>query len=119
MDQPGELSHFIAGQHVPGSSNRFGDVFNPATGAVSARVPLATAQEVDRAVRAAREAFPAWAATPPAQRARIMFRYRELLEREKDALARIVTSEHGKTLDDAKGSVLRGLEVVEFVCGIP
>ena len=113
------LQHFIDGERVAGESNRFGDVYNPATGKVQARVPFATAGEVDTAVQAAKAAFPAWSATPPSQRARILFRYRDLVEAHRDELARICSSEHGKTLDDARGSVTRGIEIVEFACGIP
>ena len=113
------LHHFINGKRVPGESNRFGDVYDPATGRVQARVPFATVGEVGDAVRAAKEAFPAWAATPPSQRARILFRYRDILEAHREELARICSSEHGKTLDDARGSVTRGVEIVEFACGIP
>ncbi|MCY4470061.1 MAG: CoA-acylating methylmalonate-semialdehyde dehydrogenase [Thiotrichales bacterium] len=113
------LHHFIDGERVAGESNRFGDIYNPATGKVQARVPFATAGEVDKAVQAARAAFPGWAATPPSQRARILFRYRDLVEAHRDELARICSSEHGKTLDDARGSVTRGIEIVEFACGIP
>jgi malonate-semialdehyde dehydrogenase (acetylating)/methylmalonate-semialdehyde dehydrogenase len=118
-DAPTALHHFINGKKVVGESNRFGDVFNPATGEVWARAPYASTHEVRRAVEAATAAFPGWSSTPPAQRARILFRYRDLLETHKDELARIVSTEHGKTLDDAKGSVQRGAEVVEFACGIP
>ena len=113
------LHHFINGRRVPGESNRFGDVYDPATGRVQARVPFATADEVGKAVRAAKAAFPTWAATPPSQRARILFRYRDVLEAHREELARICSSEHGKTLDDARGSVTRGIEIVEFTCGIP
>ncbi len=111
--------HLIAGTPVPGASGRHGDVFDPATGECTGSVPFASAAEVDAAVRAAAAAFPAWAATPPLVRARVLFRFRELLERSRDELARLVTSEHGKTLDDARGEVTRGIEVVEFCCGIP
>ncbi len=111
--------HFIDGQRVPGESNRFGDVFDPSTGEVIAKVPFATTQEVRRAVESALAAFPGWAATPPAQRTRVLFRYRDLLDKHRDELARLVAAEHGKTLDDARGEVQRGTEVVEFACGIP
>jgi malonate-semialdehyde dehydrogenase (acetylating)/methylmalonate-semialdehyde dehydrogenase len=114
-----DISHFVNGRRVPGRSGRFGDVFNPATGEVAGRVPLATAAEVDAAVEAAAAAFPAWAATPPHMRARVLFRFRDLVEREGDRLAAIITAEHGKVLSDAKGELTRGLEVVEFACGIP
>jgi len=113
------LPHMIANEPVPGASGRDGPVFDPATGEVARRVPLADEAEVDRAVAAARGAFPGWAATPPVQRARVMFRFRELVERHLDELAALITAEHGKVLSDAKGSVQRGLEVVEFACGIP
>ncbi|MBV8890161.1 MAG: CoA-acylating methylmalonate-semialdehyde dehydrogenase [Alphaproteobacteria bacterium] len=114
-----DVQHYINGSLVAGSSGRAGDVFNPASGEVSRRVALASAAEIDQAVAAAAAAFPGWAATPPLTRARIMFRFKELLERDSDALAAIVTDEHGKVLSDAKGEVTRGLEVVEFACGIP
>ena len=113
------LEHFINGERVAGASNRFGDIYNPATGRVQARVPFATAGEVGTAIRAAKEAFPGWAATPASQRARILFRYRDLVEAHRDELAHLCSAEHGKTLDDARGSVTRGIEIVEFACGIP
>ncbi|HLB80550.1 MAG TPA: CoA-acylating methylmalonate-semialdehyde dehydrogenase [Dongiaceae bacterium] len=113
------LHHFIDGKPVEGRSGRFADVFNPATGEVAARVPLAGAAEIDRAVMAAAAAFPAWAATTPLRRARVMFRFKELVESRLDDLAALVTAEHGKVLSDARGSCQRGLEVVEFACGIP
>ncbi len=116
---PTTLNHYIGGEPVPGGSNRFGDVFDPATGTVQARVPFATAAEVDRAVAEAEGAFPGWAATPPAQRARVLFRFRDLVEAHKDEIAELISREHGKTLDDARGEVQRGAEVVEFACGIP
>ena len=113
------IDHFMGGERVGPSGNRFGDVFDPSTGAVQARVPLASESEVDAAVAAARSAFPGWAATAPPARARILFRFQMLLRDHLDEIARIVSSEHGKTLDDARGSVTRGIEVVEFACGIP
>jgi malonate-semialdehyde dehydrogenase (acetylating)/methylmalonate-semialdehyde dehydrogenase len=113
------LHHFFNGQRMEGTSGRFGDVFDPATGAVTARVPLASADDVEQAVDAASAAFPAWAATTPLNRARVMFRFKELLETHAGDLAKIITSEHGKVLSDARGEVTRGLEVVEFACGIP
>jgi len=114
-----EIGHFIGGKLVPGSSGRTGNVHNPATGEVSAKVALASAAELKTAVQVAAEAFPAWAATPPLQRARVMFRFKALIEAHHDELGKIITSEHGKIFEDAKGSVTRGLEVVEFACGIP
>jgi malonate-semialdehyde dehydrogenase (acetylating) / methylmalonate-semialdehyde dehydrogenase len=113
------LHHYVNGTRVAGGSGRFGEVFDPATGAVGARVPLASAEEVRSAVDAASAAFPAWSETTPLNRARVMFRFKELLERHAGELARIITSEHGKVLSDARGEVTRGLEVVEFACGIP
>ena len=113
------IDHFMGGERVGPSGNRFGDVFDPSTGAVRARVPLASESEVDAAVAAAGSAFPEWAATAPPARARILFRFQMLLRDHLDEIARIVSSEHGKTLDDARGSVTRGIEVVEFACGIP
>jgi malonate-semialdehyde dehydrogenase (acetylating)/methylmalonate-semialdehyde dehydrogenase len=113
------VDHFINGKIVAGASGRFADVFNPATGERARRVALADPDEVDAAVKAAAAAFPGWAATPPLTRARVLFRLRELLEQHADELSAIITSEHGKVLSDAKGEVTRGLEVVEFACGIP
>ncbi len=114
-----EIGHFIGGAPVAGTSGMFGDVYNPASGEVQARVALANVDEVNKAVAAARAAFPAWAATPPLRRARVMFKLKELLERDRKELSAIITSEHGKVLSDADGEVQRGLEVVEFACGIP
>ena len=112
------LSHFVGGQMIEGRGDRFGDIYNPATGAVTKQVPLATSEEVRSAVAVAAEAFPNWSQTPPARRAQVLFRYRELLIEHMGELAEIVSSEHGKTLEDAQGSITRGLEVVEFSCGI-
>src|SRR5690606_7606573 len=95
------------------------DVFNPALGQVSARVALAEPTDVQAAVASARKAFPAWAATPPLRRARVLFRFLELLHRHQDDLARIITSEHGKVFSDAQGEVARGIDIVEFACGAP
>ena len=114
-----DIGHFIAGKPVTGTSGKFGDVYNPAAGEVTARVALADAAEVDKAVAAAVSAWPAWAATPPLRRARVMFKLKELLERDRREISAIVTAEHGKVLSDADGEVQRGLEVVEFACGIP
>ncbi len=114
-----EIHHYIDGKEVAGRSGHFGDVFNPALGSVKARVPFATEAEVSAAVEAAHKALPGWAATPPLRRARVMFRFKELLDQHAAQLAEIITSEHGKVLSDAKGEVTRGVEVVEFACGIP
>ncbi len=113
------IGHYIGGQSVAGTGERFGAVFNPATGEQSARLALATADEVKAAIANATAAFPAWANTPPLRRARVLFRFKQILERDFDDLARIIVSEHGKVFDDARGEVMRGLEVVEFACGIP
>ena len=114
-----QLSHYIDGARVAGQSGRYGEVFNPATGEQSAEVPFASTAEVDTAVAAAQNAFAGWAATSPQERARVMFRFKALLEEHMDELAALVSAEHGKVLSDAQGSVTRGLEVVEFACGMP
>ncbi|HEX2479312.1 MAG TPA: CoA-acylating methylmalonate-semialdehyde dehydrogenase, partial [Geminicoccaceae bacterium] len=114
-----DVGHWINGQVRAGTSGRFGDIFNPSVGEQSGRVAFASAAEVDTAVQAAKEALPKWAATTTLRRARVMFRLKDLLEQHIDELADLVSSEHGKTLADAKGSVTRGIEVVEFACGIP
>lgn len=113
-----QLHHFVNGERISGDSGRFGDVFNPAVGTVEKQVPLASKSEVEQAITAAAEAFPAWSATAAGRRAQVMFNFRDLIKSNMDALAESVSSEHGKTLDDAKGSITRGLEVVEFACGI-
>jgi malonate-semialdehyde dehydrogenase (acetylating) / methylmalonate-semialdehyde dehydrogenase len=114
-----EIGHFIGGRMVQGTSGHYGDVFDPALGEVTAKVALANATEIDRAVQAAQAAWPDWASTPPLRRARAMFRLKDLLERNRQKLSAAITAEHGKVLSDADGEVQRGLEVVEFVCGIP
>ena len=116
---PRELFHFIDGKHVQGESGRFGDVFNPSLGVRSGRVPLAAKIEVEKAIASAQRAFPDWANTSPLTRARVMFKFKELCERHYDEIALLVANEHGKVVSDAKGSLQRGLEVVEFACGIP
>src|SRR5436190_12222785 len=114
-----DISHFIDGAAVPGTSGRFGDVFNPNTGDVQARVALATAGEVDRAVAAAVRAQQTWALVNPQRRARVLFEFKRLIERDMDALAEMLSAEHGKVIADSKGDIQRGLEVIEFACGIP
>ncbi|MFO1187361.1 MAG: CoA-acylating methylmalonate-semialdehyde dehydrogenase [Alphaproteobacteria bacterium] len=114
-----EVSHFIAGRHLPGRSGRMGDVFDPSTGAVQAKVAFASADEVREAIQAAQAAFPIWRAVNPQRRARVLFKFKDLVEKEADALARTLSSEHGKILADARGDIQRGLEVIEFACGIP
>ncbi|MEM7663126.1 MAG: CoA-acylating methylmalonate-semialdehyde dehydrogenase [Pseudomonadota bacterium] len=114
-----EIDHFVAGEISRGSSGQFGDVYNPNTGDVQARVQLATEAEVEIAVAAAKAALPAWAATNPQRRARVLFKFKELLEANIDELALLLSSEHGKVVADSKGDVQRGIDVVEFACGIP
>lgn len=113
------LGHFINGKHVEGRSGRHGEVFNPSLGIVQAQVALAARAEMGDAIAAAAKAFPAWAATNPQRRARVLFRSRDLVEKDMDSLARLLSSEHGKTLPDARGDIQRGLDVIEFACGIP
>jgi malonate-semialdehyde dehydrogenase (acetylating)/methylmalonate-semialdehyde dehydrogenase len=117
--QPAPIDHWIGGRLAAGQSGRQADVFNPATGHVSGRVCLASAREVDAAVANAQAAFPQWADTPPLRRARVMFKFLELLNQHRDDLARLITAEHGKVFTDAQGEVTRGIEIVEFACGIP
>ena len=114
-----DLYHFVNGQQVKGQSGRFSDVFRPMTGEVSARVPLASADEVAAAVANAKAAQPAWAAMNPQRRARVMMAFLNLLNRDMGKLAAMLSDEHGKTLPDARGDIQRGLEVVEFSLGIP
>ncbi|WP_022692990.1 CoA-acylating methylmalonate-semialdehyde dehydrogenase [Ponticaulis koreensis] len=114
-----ELHHFVNGQSVSGTSGRFADVYDPNTGEVQARVSLATPSELDSAVQAAVNAQPAWAATNPQKRARVMFEFKRLLEANMDELAHMLSAEHGKVIADSVGDVQRGLEVIEFACGIP
>jgi malonate-semialdehyde dehydrogenase (acetylating)/methylmalonate-semialdehyde dehydrogenase len=113
------IDHWIDGRVAAGQSGRSADVFNPATGAVTGKVALASSAEVARAVASAQAAFPAWADTPPIRRARVMFRFLELLNRHRDELAHAITAEHGKVFTDAQGEVTRGIDIVEFACGIP
>ncbi|ESS15728.1 Methylmalonate-semialdehyde dehydrogenase [acylating] [Betaproteobacteria bacterium MOLA814] len=121
MSQPNipTISHSISGQATTGTSARRQHVTNPATGQVTGQVCLANVADVGAAVAAAKAAFPAWSNTPPLRRARVMFKYLELLNAHRDELARIITAEHGKVFTDAQGEVTRGIEIVEFACGIP
>ena len=114
-----DIGHFIGGKTVKGASGRTGDVFDPNTGDVQAKVALASKAEVEAAIANAEAAQPAWAATNPQRRARVMFKFLELVNKEYDELAKLLSSEHGKTVPDARGDIQRGLEVVEFACGIP
>jgi malonate-semialdehyde dehydrogenase (acetylating) / methylmalonate-semialdehyde dehydrogenase len=118
-DDMREIGHFVGGKEVTGVSGRFGDVFNPNTGEVQAKVALAKRAEVEHAITVAEAAQPAWAATNPQRRARVLMKFLDLVQKEYDELARLLSSEHGKTFADAKGDIQRGLEVVEFACGIP
>jgi malonate-semialdehyde dehydrogenase (acetylating)/methylmalonate-semialdehyde dehydrogenase len=114
-----DITHFIDGQAVAGTSGRFGEVFNPNTGEVQARVALATVGEVDAAVQSAVRAQESWARVNPQRRARVMFEFKRLLEANMNELAEMLSAEHGKVIADSKGDVQRGLEVIEFACGIP
>jgi malonate-semialdehyde dehydrogenase (acetylating)/methylmalonate-semialdehyde dehydrogenase len=114
-----EITHFIDGASVAGASGRYGDVFNPNTGEVQARVALATAGELDAAVQSALRAQATWALVNPQRRARLMFEFKRLVEARMDELAEILSSEHGKVIADSKGDIQRGLEVIEFACGVP
>tara|TARA_X000000368_G_scaffold411352_1_gene396095 strand:- start:2195 stop:3688 length:1494 start_codon:yes stop_codon:yes gene_type:complete len=113
------IEHFIDGKIVSGSSDRKGKVFNPATGQQESEVRLASKSDLDLTVEKAKKAFEIWSIKPPLQRARIIFKYKEIIEKNFDELAKLIVSEHGKVFEDAKGSLTRGLEVVEFACGIP
>ncbi|XKF16190.1 CoA-acylating methylmalonate-semialdehyde dehydrogenase [Halomonas sp. BLK-85] len=113
------ITHYINGQRNAGDHAKTQPVFNPATGEESGQVVLASPQDVSSAVNAAQAAFPAWADTPPIRRARVMFRFLELLNAHKDELAEAITKEHGKVFTDAQGEVARGIDIVEFACGIP
>ena len=114
-----EIGHFIGGKHVAGTSGRTANVYNPATGEVQATVALASVAEIRAAVENAKAAQPKWAATNPQRRARVFFKFVELLNKHMDELAEMLSKEHGKTIEDSKGDIIRGLEVCEFVCGIP
>ena len=113
------IKHFIDGKIFEGSSKRTSQVFNPATGEKQSEVKLASKSDLDKAVDVAKKAFEKWSLKPPLQRARIMFKFKELIEKNSDELTKLIVLEHGKVYDDAKGSLTRGLEVVEFACGIP
>ena len=114
-----DIHHFIDGASFTGASGRFSDVFNPNTGEVQARVQLASVAEMDRAVQAAQHAFDGWSSTKPQRRARVMFEFNRLVEAHMDELAGMLSAEHGKVIADSKGDIQRGLEVIEFACGIP
>ena len=113
------IEHYVNGSKYTGSSKRKGKVFNPATGDVSSEVLLGSNEDLNKTVDFAKKAFENWSTKPPIQRARIIFKYKELIEKNYDELTKLIVSEHGKVYEDAKGSLTRGLEVVEFACGIP
>ena len=113
------IEHFVGGKIIPGSSTRKSKVFNPATGEQQSEVSLASKSDLDNAVDIAKKAFEEWSIKPSLQRARVMFKFKELIEKNSDELTKLIVSEHGKVYEDAKGSLTRGLEVVEFACGIP
>ena len=113
------IEHFVNGKNFLGDSKRSSKVFNPATGEQSAEVKLASTKDMNKAIEAAKNAFTSWSKKPPLQRARVMFKFKEIIEKNFEELTKIIVSEHGKVFDDAKGEITRGLEVVEFACGIP
>ena len=113
------IQHFVNGKSYKGNSNRKGKVFNPATGEQESEVILGSKEDLNNTVHIARKAFESWSLKPPLQRARVMFKFKELIERNSEEIAKLIVSEHGKVYEDAKGSLTRGLEVVEFACGIP
>ena len=110
------IQHFVDGKNFSGESKKTGKVFNPATGEQSAEVKLASTKDMNYAIEKAHKAFDSWSNKPPLQRARIMFKFKELIEKNSDELTKIIVSEHGKVYEDAKGSLTRGLEVVEYAC---
>jgi malonate-semialdehyde dehydrogenase (acetylating)/methylmalonate-semialdehyde dehydrogenase len=114
-----DVGHHIGGRDVPGQGARRQAIYNPATGQVARQLALADVEDVNAAVAAAKAAFPAWADTPPIRRARIMFKFLELMNQHRDTLAAIITAEHGKVFIDAQGEVMRGIDVIEFACGVP
>ncbi len=113
------IEHFIEGKHYSGNSKKFSPVYNPATGEETAKVKLGNSEDLNKAVDISKNAFLTWSNTPPIQRARVLFKFKELIEKNEDELIKIIVSEHGKVYEDAKGSLIRGLEVVEYACGIP
>ena len=114
-----QIGHYVGGRRIAGRSGRSAPVFNPALGVAAMEVALASAEETRAAIQSARSALPEWSETPALRRARVLFRLRELIEKHTDELAGLITREHGKVLADARGEVTRGLEIVEFACGIP
>ena len=113
------IEHFVDGKKYSGNSKRLSSVYNPATGEETSKVKIGSLDDLNKATQAAQEAFLTWSNTPPLQRARVLFKFKELIEKNEDELVKIIVSEHGKVYEDAKGSLTRGLEVVEYACGIP
>ena len=113
------IEHFVDGKKYSGNSKRLSSVYNPATGEETSKVKLGSLDDLNKATQVAQEAFHTWSNTPPLQRARVLFKFKELIEKNEDELVKIIVSEHGKVFEDAKGSLTRGLEVVEYACGIP
>ena len=113
------IEHFIDGKKYSGNSKRLSSIYNPATGEETAKVHLGSSEDLHKAVESSKSAFLDWSSTPPLQRARVLFKFKELIEKNADELTKIIVSEHGKVYEDAKGSLTRGLEVVEYACGIP
>ena len=113
------IEHFVDGKKYSGNSKRYSSVFNPATGEETSKVKLGSSEDLNKAAQYSKDAFLAWSNTPPLQRARILFKFKELIEKNEDELIKLIVSEHGKVYEDAKGSLTRGLEVVEYACGIP
>ena len=113
------IEHFVNGKITSGKSGRTGKIFNPATGEQTSEVKLGSKSDLGEAVKIAKKASETWSSKPPIQRARVMFKFKELIEKNSDEITKMIVSEHGKVYEDAKGSLTRGLEVVEFACGIP
>ncbi len=113
------IEHFVGGKIISGTSDKKGKVFNPATGEQVKEVRLASKSDLDQSVIIAKKAFEEWSLKPPLQRARVIFKFKELIEKNSNELTQLIVEEHGKVYEDAKGSLTRGLEVVEFACGIP
>ena len=113
------IEHFVGGNKYSGNSKRYFIVYDPSTGEETAKVKLGSQEDINKTAEIAQEAFVNWSNTPPLQRARVLFKFKELIEKNEDELIKIIVSEHGKVYEDAKGSLTRGLEVVEYACGIP
>ena len=112
------IEHFVDGKKYSGNSKRFSSVYDPATGEETSKVKLGSSEDLNKATQVAQDAFPAWSSTPPLQRARVLFKFKELIEKNEDQLIKLIVSEHGKVYEDARGSLTGELEVVEYACGI-